>query len=62
MELQFATHIGTDKMSTWKKIELIDGIWWICNDCDSLDEHGRVRLFKCRTTNPATFNLCDKGA
>lgn len=47
--------------SDWKKVELSDGTWWICNDCGSLDEHGRIRRFKCRTTDPATFNLCDGG-
>jgi hypothetical protein len=42
-------------MTTWKK----DGEWLICNDCESLDENSNKRKWKCRTTNPEKFNLCD---
>lgn len=51
--------IGLSKMPTWKKVDMNDGIWWICNDCQSLDQHGNIRVWKCRTTNPDKFDLCD---
>lgn len=34
--------------------------WWICNLCQSWDANGKLREYKCRTTNPDKFNLCDK--
>jgi hypothetical protein len=34
--------------------------WYHCNACDSRDEQGKPRKYRCRSTNPKTFNLCDK--
>ena len=34
---------------------------YTCNECGSLDEHGRLRKFRCRTTNSTTFDICDRG-
>jgi len=36
--------------------------WFTCNECGSLGSDGRLRKFKCRTTNPVKFNLCDQEA
>ena len=45
----------------WIERKMPDGVWWTCNECGSVDAHGQRREFKCRTTNPKTFNLCDAG-
>ena len=48
----------------WTQHEFPDGIWWICNECNSWDAHGQRRLWKCRASGveaPKNFNLCDGG-
>lgn len=51
-------YAGASAMPEPKWTKAKDG-WHTCNECDSRDASGQRRPYRCRTTNPEGFTLCD---